>query len=167
MLKKYRKIFIVVFVLIQCFSFNAFATNENMVLQDCNITIEEFESLEHSYASYDTSSSRATGLIISQSLAIAKSGNNLIITGKTVGDENKVIKCGFETLTVERRANSTASWSEYCSYSNLYDSDNSYTLSKSVAVDSGYQYRVTGEHRAYEGWFTYQSINGTTDPIQF
>ena len=165
--KKIKKLFITMIVLIQCFSFSAFATNEKVELQDCDITLEEFESLEHYYAEYDNDLSRATGLITAKSLAIAKSGSNLIITGKTVGDENNVTKCGFEKLTVERRANSSSSWSEYSSYSNLYESDSSYTLSKSVEVDAGYQYRVVGEHRAYDGWFVYESVEATTTYIQF
>lgn len=160
-----RKIIILSFAFIQCFSFSGFATDETVTMKDITITQAEFEALEHSYAEYEVDSARATGLITAKSLGIAKSGSNLVITGKTTGSST-VTKCGFESLTIERRLNSNSSWSEFASFSNLYDSDASYVLKKSVEVDSGYQYRVVGEHRAYEGWFTYESAEAETGYIQ-
>lgn len=131
---------------------------------DASFTQEEFESLEHIYADYVQS--RATGLIVSHTLGIAKSGSNLLITGTTNGS-SEVKKCGFTKVVVERRKDSSSGWSEYKQYNDLYSDSNYYKLSKSVAVGTGYQYRVTAVHYAKKSLFSTEKITVSTGTLTF
>lgn len=160
-----KLIFVVAFIcsIVCCLSpITAFASDSTE--NDAVFTHEEFDALEHSYATY--SNARATGLIVDYSLGIAKSGNTLIIRGYTYGSD-AVIKCGFTEVVIQRRANSNSSWSDYLTYEDLYSSSNSYTLSKSVSVTSGYQYRVTAKHYAKKSLFSTEKITATTGSLSF
>lgn len=162
-MKKYISVISIICAIIMCVSpISASASNETT--DDIVISVEEFESLEHVYAVYPQT--RATGLITSNNLGIAKSGNTLYISGHTYGNED-VEKCGFTEVIVERRINSNYSWSEYLVYEDLYSSSNKYTLSKSIAVSSGYQYRVTGIHYAKKSLFSVQKIDAETGYLTF
>lgn len=165
MTKKIKIAICLSLIFVYCFSINAFASNDSEPSESL-IPINSTYGIEQSEAVYETDSTRTTGLITQKTLKITKSGTNLLITGTTVGT-TEVTKCGFKTLVIEYRANSSTNWSEYDSYSYLYDSDNSYTLGKTVTVDSGYQYRVVGEHYAYAGLFSTETIDAETGYIQF
>ena len=108
----------------------------------------------------------ATGLINIYSIAIKKSGNNLIIAGKTQGSSD-VIKCGFKEVKIQRRSNSSSSWSNYKTYTDLYNDSRTYTLSKSISVPAGYQYRVTCTHYAKKNIFSTQKIDNTSNTLTF
>lgn len=155
---------LVSFVLLLGCAFPITASATNVDEQSAIFTKEEFESLEHTYATYNQS--RATGLITDCSLGIAKSGNTLKISGYTYGSD-AVTKCGFTEVIVQRRTDSNSSWSDYLTYEDLYSSSNSYTLTKSVTVDSGYQYRVTATHYAKKSLFSTEKITGTTGTLTF
>lgn len=161
----FKKIIAFLFTIICTFSITAYASN-NLELIDFEITQSEFEALEHSYAEYAENSTRTSGLITNKSLAIAKSGNSLIITGKTVCNTD-IKKCGFKTLTIQYRTNSNSSWEDYAEYEKLYIESYTYNLSKSVTVTSGYQYRVVGKHYAYKNLFQTETIEATTGYLQF
>lgn len=162
-MKKLIPIVSFICAIIMCVSpVTAFASNSTE--NDDFFSQEKFEVLEYSYAVYPQT--RATGLITSNNLGIAKSGNTLYISGHTYGNED-VEKCGFTEVIVERRINSNYSWSEYLVYEDLYSSSNKYTLSKSIAVSSGYQYRVTATHYAKKSLFSTEKITGTTGYLTF
>ncbi len=152
------------FIFVFSCAFPATASAANINEQGVLFTQEEFELLEHTYASYNQS--RATGLITDYSLGIAKSGNTLKISGYTYGS-SVVTKCGFTEVVVQRRADSNSSWSDYLTYEDLYSSSNSYTLTKSITVASGYQYRVTATHYAKKSLFSTEKITGTTGTLTF
>lgn len=162
-MKKYISIFLTALTVICCFtSYTALANDET----DDNIIIseEEFNALEHIDATYIEA--RTTGLITDKKLGIAKSGNNLIISGYTKC-LSSVEKCGFKTVTIQRKKSSETSWSTYKTYSSLYADSNTYTLGKSVTVPSGYQYRVTATHYAKKSLLSTQSIDATTGSLSF
>lgn len=142
--------------------FTVFAANGTE--DDVYYTQEEFELLEHTYATY--SQSRATGLITSKNLGIGKSGTNLIISGYTQGS-SEVKKCGFTKVIIQRKKSSETSWSDYKTYEDLYSESNYYKLSKSVTVTSGYQYRVTATHYAKKSVLSTQKIDATTGSLSF
>lgn len=108
----------------------------------------------------------ATGLINKCSIAISKSGNSLIIVGLTQGS-TEVVKCGFTKVTIQRRANSSSSWSNYKTYTDLYIDGRIYNLSKSITVSSGYQYRVTCTHYAKKSLLSTQKIDNTSNTLTF
>lgn len=162
-MKKYISIILAVLMLISCMvPLSAFAADD--MEDDAYFTQEEFEALEHIYAI--TIQPMATGLITSNKLGIAKSGSNLLISGYTYGS-SEVVKCGFTKVVVQRKTASATSWSDYKTYEDLYSSSNKYTLSKSVAVTSGYQYRVTATHYAKKSLLSKQKITSTTSYLSF
>ena len=103
-------------------------------------------------------------MIDTDSLAVSKSGSNLLIAGRTscISD---VTKCGFKEVVIQRRKNSSSSWSDYKTYDDLYTNGHAYTLSKSIAVTSGYQYRVTCTHYAKKNLFSTQKIDNVSNVV--
>ena len=165
-MKKHKKILSVALA-VMSFSMcilptTAFATNKNE-------TTEIYYSMEETvaYAEYEENSmARATGLITAKNLYISKNGTTLSINGYTVGN-SETEKVGFKEVIIERRKNSSSSWSEYKVYKDLYSSSAKYTLSKSITVPSGYQYRVTAVHYAKKSLFSTQKITATTGYLTF
>lgn len=139
-----------------------FASNDTLI--DDEITIEEFEALEHVYAVYPEN--RATGLIVDRYFGIAKEGSTLVITGMTACT-SEVVKCGFKDIVIERRLNSSSSWSEYSTLGDLLTESTSCNLSKRITVPIGYQYRVTATHYAKKSLFSVQKIDVETGYLTF
>ncbi|MGN0527333.1 MAG: hypothetical protein ACI4IF_07845 [Acutalibacteraceae bacterium] len=165
-MKKIISIMLIVGALVTCvIPTTAFAGNNTN--DDAYFTQEEFEALNPIYAEYEESlNTRSTGLIIKKSLAIAKDGTKLVIKGYTYGSD-EVIKCGFKEVVVQRRANSSASWSYYKTYKDLYSESTKYTLNKSLTVATGYQYRVTAIHYAKKSLLSTQKIEVVTGYLTF
>lgn len=109
---------------------------------------------------------RATGLILTYALGIKKDGNNLIIAGSTTCTST-VVKSGFKEVVIQRRANSTQDWSDYVTYHDLYNDMPSYLLSKSIAVGTGYQYRVTAIHYAKKNILITQKLDNVSNIVTF
>lgn len=162
-MKKFLSILLSILMITCCLVPNyAFAADNSEY--DSEFTQEEFESLEHVYAVGIQPYS--SGLITSHTLGIAKSGSNLLITGSTSGSSS-VIKCGFTKVVIQRRASSSASWSNYKTFNDLYADGSYYKLSKSVPVVSRYQYRVTATHYAKKSFISTERINSTTSYLTF
>ena len=133
--------------------------------QDISLTQEEFDEIlrqnpNNQIAAY------TSGLILSYSIGISKSGSNLVIAGTTFCGSN-VKKCGFSVVTIKRRTSSTASWTTYKTYEDLYRDSYSYTLSKTIAVASGYQYKVYCTHYAKKSLLSTEKISNSSNVISF
>lgn len=131
--------------------------------QDITLTEQEMDDIlalnpDNGISTY------ASDLITMYHIAIAKSGNNLIVAGKTYAIP-EVKKCGFKEVVIQRRKTSSNSWSTYTKYTDLYIDVSSYTLSKTIAVPSGYQYRVTCIHYAKKSLLSTQKINNTSNIV--
>lgn len=162
-MKKYLSIILSAVIAITCLiPLTAFA--EDNTEYDAEFTQAEFESLEHVYAV--SIQPYSSGLITSHRLGIAKSGNNLVISGFTQGSD-EVIKCGFTKVVIQRRASSSASWSKYKEFSGLCNDSKYYKLSKSVPVDKGYQYRVVATHYAKKSIISTQKLDAATGYLSF
>lgn len=162
-MKKYLSIILSVVIAITCvIPITAFA-KENTEY-DNNFTQLEFESLEHTYAV--SVQPYSSDLITNHRLGIAKNSNNLLISGYTQGN-SEIVKCGFTKVIIQRRASSSASWSNYKIFDDLYSDSDYYKLSKTVPVDKGYQYRVTATHYAKKSLFSTQKVNATTGYLSF
>lgn len=151
-------------------SFVALANDNEPDWVDVEMTQEEFDSIlalnEQSSSSSmgGQASTQATGLIYAYSIAVSGSGTTLRIAGKTNCNMD-VVKCGFSIITIQRRTSSTASWSTYKTYEDLYNNTFAYTLTKSITVPTNYQYRVTCTHYAKKNLFSTQKINNTSNVI--
>ncbi len=162
-MKKFISLFLVCVMSVIGFMPNTVLASDNTT-EDVYYSQDEFEQLEHVDAIYVET--RASGLIAAKSLAIAKDGTKLVIRGYTQGT-SEVKKCGFTEVVVERKKASASSWSEYKTYDDLYSDSNYYSLSKSLTVTSGYQYRVTATHYAKKSLFSTQKIEVTTGYLTF
>lgn len=131
--------------------------------EDINLSDEEFEQIlsqnvNNSFSTY------ATNLIEGHTLAISKKTSTLIIAGFT--QVKSLTKCGFSKVTIQRRKNSSSSWTTYKTYTDLYNNTTYYRLSKSLSVPTGYQYRVTCTHYAKKNT-TVEKINATSNIVSF
>ena len=147
----------------------AFAANEQLPeWQDLILTQEEFDAILSNNTIHTVGEDvRATGLINLYAIAISKSGTNTLnIAGKTTGT-TEVVKCGFKEVVVQRRTSSSASWSDYVTYEDLYWDQVAYVLTKTLTVPTGYQYRVTCIHYAKKNIFSVQKIDNESNIITF
>ena len=143
---KFKKIISVLLALVCLFSSVAFATYA------ANNSVDEMQ---------------ASGLIFRFNLAISKENSTtLYIEGSTVCDP-VVVKCGFKNLKVQRRANSSSSWSDFYDYGNVYSDSDYAILGRYLTVDSGYQYRVTCKHYAKKNILNTQTISNTSNIVTF
>lgn len=104
---------------------------------------------------------RATGLILSYSLHLTKTGTTLNISGLT-NASTSVVKCGFKDLTIQRRKTSAYDWEDYYEYGNIYVDSTYANLSTTLVVASGYQYRISCKHYAKKSLLVTQSISNTS-----
>lgn len=164
--RKVISVFLSVIAMIACIlPTSAFAVDDDISVYEDSYTVEESEMI--AYAEYEENSKiRATGLITGRNLYIKKNGTTLSICGYTTGSSD-VEKTGFKEVVIERRKNSSSSWSEYKVYEDLYSESSTYKLNKSVTVPSGYQYRVTAVHYAKKSLLSTQKITATTGYLTF
>ena len=147
----------------------AFAQAEKMPeWQDLVLSQEEFNAILANNTIHTAGEdTRANDLIHLYAIAISKSGTNTLnIAGKTTGTAD-VVKSGFKEVVVQRRASSSASWSDYVTYEDLYIDQVGYVLAKSLTVPTGYQYRVTCIHYAKKNFLSVQKIDNVSNVIQF
>ena len=81
---------------------------------------------------YNTNANaRATGLISQKTLRFSKTSSQLIITATTKGSD-KVDKCKFTYIKLQRLVN--GSWTDYSTYcySDLYSDATTYSFSKTI-----------------------------------
>ena len=113
---------------------------------------------------------KATGLILSKSLSLAKTDTQLIITAKTIG-ASEVTKCGFTYIKLQRLLN--GSWTDYSAYCyfDQYNNSTSKTFSKYLSTPKGYTYRVICEHYAEKPflgfWTTSETSYNETTSLYF
>lgn len=131
--------------------------------QDISLSEEEIEDILALNPNNDIST-RASNLILSYNIAISKSGNSLLIVGTTVGNSD-VKKCGFKEIVIQQRKTINDSWSTYTKYTDLYLDTFGYTITKSITVPSGYQYRVTCVHYAKKSLLSTQKISNTSNIV--
>ena len=110
------------------------------------------------------SNARVTGLITSYGLSLSSSGNKLTISGLTTGTV-EVVKSGFKNLTVECRKNSTYSWEDYHEYGNVYYDFSASSVSTTLTVTKGFQYRVTCKHYAKKNLLLVETIENSSNIV--
>lgn len=147
----------------------AFAQNEQIPeWQDLILTQEEFNAILANNTIHTVDEdTRASNLIHAYAIAISKSGTNTLnIAGLTTGT-SQVVKSGFKEVVVQRRANSSSSWTDYYTYEDLYIDEIAYVLGKSLTVPTGYQYRVTCIHYAKKNFLSVQKIDNVSNVLTF
>ena len=163
-MKKLISIFLTVIAILACCApATAFAADNKD--SEAYFTQDEFNELENS--DIENVEPYTTGLIAGKNLNVGKkNATTLQINAYTKGTD-EVVKCGFTKVIVQRRASSSSSWSKYKPFKDLYSNSNYYTLTKSVTVEKGYQYRVVATHYAKKSLFSTQKIESTSSYISF
>ena len=145
--------------------FTFFSLNIEAVDEDFVPYVIEFEISSGSYENQsEENSSRASGLITSYSLSLSKTGNTLKLLGSTHGT-SEVVRSGFKSLTVERRKSNSYDWEDYYEYGNVYIDAAAASLNTTLAVESGYQYRISCKHYAKKSLLVTQSISNTSNTV--
>lgn len=137
--------------------------DDNSDWEDIVMTQDEFDDVFYQNPNNQIAT-LASGLIVSYGIAISNNGSNLLIAGKTICDPH-VVKAGFTVVTIKRRTVSSAAWSTYKTYEDLYNSASSYTLTKTISVPTGYQYRVYCTHYAKKNLLSTEKINNSSNVI--
>lgn len=164
MKKVIKSIFLVCLSLLMMIPTVAFGAEEEIAdWKDIILSQEEFDSIMSPYEK-SGSQARTVGLIQVYGIALSKSGSNLIVAGKTFCNAD-VIKCGFSEVKIQRRKNSSYSWSTYLTYSDMYDNSCAYTFSKKLTPATGYQYRVTCTHYAKKNVLSTEKISNTSNIV--
>lgn len=155
------------FLLCAILMFSFFSMNANAA--DCSdfvpYVIDFSVSTDINTEATDETTSRASGLILSYGLTLStKAGSSLYLEGRT-NCTPEVVTCGFKNLTVQRRATSSDSWKDYYEYGNVYRDATAAGLSTTLAVESGYQYRIYCKHYAKKNIFSVETITNTSNIV--
>lgn len=110
---------------------------------------------------------KASGLIFNYDLTAVKDNSTTLIVYGTTSCDPVVVKCGFKNLKVQRRSNSSSSWSDFYDYGNVYFDSNYASIARDLPVDPGYQYRITCKHYAKKNILNTQSISNTSNIVTF
>ena len=110
---------------------------------------------------------QASGLILNYDLTGVKKNSNTLTVYGTTSCNPLVVKCGFKSLKVQRRSNSSSSWSDFYDYGNVYFDSNYASIARDLPVDPGYQYRITCTHYAKKNILNTQSISNTSNIVTF
>ncbi len=160
-MKKLFSLLLCVITVFTCCTFYTSAVDEDPFIPyiiDFSLTSPAFEKES------EVAESRVSGLILIYGLEISVTGSYLKIRGETYC-EGSVVKSGFKNLVVQRKKTTSATWSDYYDFGDLYNSSYSATLSTTLAVASGYQYRVTCKHYAKKNLLLTQSISNTSNVV--
>ena len=116
-------------------------------------------------AETNETSSRASGLIGSYGLTLTTKANSTLYLEGLTNCSPEVVKCGFKDLTVQRRKTTSDAWKDYYEYGNVYAEATAAGLSTTLAVESGYQYRIYCKHYAKKNIFSVETISNTSNIV--
>lgn len=156
-MKKYISLLIIMSLMFSFFIFDANAIDDEFVPYVTNFVITS----EIDEGTIENNSTKATGLIHSYGLQLTKTGTTLNISGLTSGS-TEVVRSGFKDLTVQRRKSSAYDWEDYYEYGNVYRDSFAASLSTTLVVASGYQYRISCKHYAKKNILSVQTIANTS-----
>lgn len=141
-----------------CFGYQSSAVSENNVQPK----VIDFSLTTPNYV--PENESRATGLILFYTLNLSVSGTTLTIRAETYCNA-EVVKSGFKNFVVQRKKASSSIWSDYYDYGDLYNDTYAASITTTLSVVSGYQYRVTCKHYAKKSLLVTQSVSNTSNIV--
>lgn len=133
-----------------------------MIVEVNAVRSNEFTQIQSE--SVSTVEPRVTGLIYSYSFSANKDGYNLLVYTDILCSST-VVKCGIKEMVIERRVSTDYGWSEYLTYSDLYQESNFYGSTKSIPVTTGYQYRVVATLYAKKSLLSTEKIEVTSNIV--
>lgn len=160
-MKRLISLLLCAIILITCFPCSSSALNEDDFVPyviDFSLTSPVFEQESQK------AENRVSGLILSYGIQLSVTGTTLKILAET-NCVSTVVKSGFKNFVVQRKKANSASWSDYYDYGDLYSETYSAVLSTTLAVTSGYQYRVSCKHYAKKSLLVTESISHTSNVV--
>lgn len=160
-MKRFVSLLLCAVVLLTGCVFQASAVNEEEFVPyviDFSLTTPVFD------AEGETNGNRASGLITGYRLSLSASGTTLRIVGDTLCI-NTVVKCGFKNLVVERKKAGSSIWSEYHDYGDVYVDTFASSITTTLSVQSGYQYRLSCKHYAKKSLLVTENISNTSNIV--
>lgn len=159
-MKKLLSLLLCVILILTCGVFQASAEEENFVpyVIDFSLTSPIYENANKQ------TDSRATGLITSYRLQLSVTGTTLRIIAETNGSP-EVVRSGFKDFVVQRKKTTSAVWSDYYDYGDLFVDTFAAELDTTLAVTSGYEYRVSCKHYAKKSLLVTQSVSNTSNIV--
>lgn len=148
-----------VVVLFTCCVFQSGAVDEENFVPyviDVSLTTPVYEN--------ESAESRVSGLILSYGIELSVSGTSLRIRAQTncVAD---VVKSGFKNFVVQRKKVTSATWSDYYDYGDIYNDAYAASVNITLAVASDYQYRISCKHYAKKNLLLTQSVSNTSNVV--
>lgn len=160
-MKRVASLVLCIVVLFSCSVFQTNAVNEEEFVPyvvDFSLTSPIYDSANNA------SDSRASGLILSYGVEISVTGTTLKILAETYC-ASSVVKSGFKNFVVQRKKTTSTTWSDYYDYGDLYSDTYSARVNTTLAVASGYQYRISCKHYAKKSLLVTQSISNTSNVV--
>lgn len=146
-----KKVLCLIIAIFMMLPVNAYAMENQVELNDTITTS-------------DNDMARISGLIVSYSITVSKSGSTLRLVAKT-DCVSGVTKCGLKELVIQKRNSSSSSWENYIVFNELYSDSASHTYTNSYTVPSNYQYRATCKHYAKKSLLNTQTIDNTSNIV--
>ena len=151
-------------LLILCVFLNLFTFTTSAEYNNSEVSIIEVSE----NGTVSTSASvLASGIILSYAMSIEKKSSTVLYIHGLTSCVTDVVKCGFKDFEVQRRKNSSYSWTVYHDYGNDYLDDNYYQTGRNLTVEPGYQYRVVCKHYAKKSLLSTQTISNETGGLTF
>lgn len=160
-MKRFISLMLCAIILFSCCVFQSSAVSEKDFVPyviDYSLTSPIYD------VATESSESRATGLIMSYALGLSVTGTTLNIRAETYCMP-EVVKSGFKNFVVQRRKATSATWSDYYDYGDLYNETFASSITTTLAVQSGYQYRLSCKHYAKKSLLVTQSISNTSNVV--
>lgn len=164
MKKSISKLFAIVLSVLFLFQANLVAFADDAPdWEDANWSQEEIEEI----LSHNPNSQINTltgGLINCANITISNSGTTLNIIALTQC-ATAVVKCGYTVVTIKKRTSSSAAWTTYKTYEDLYRNSNYYNLGKTLTVPKGYQWQVYCTHYAKKSLLSTEKIDDESNVL--
>lgn len=167
MKKFFRTIFIVFLCLISVLPMKGVAIDgEKIQWYDAGFTEERMQQILDLNPQQNFST-RATDLILTYNIAIAKNSTNstyIDMVAKMFCTAS-VVKCGFKKIVLQKRATTSSAWVNSLTLNDLYYDGSDHAIGKTFAVSKGYQYRVVCTFYAKKSLLVTQKIEHTSNYV--
>lgn len=162
----FKTILIVIMCTVSVLPMKSFAVDGEKILYHDAVFSEERIQEILALNPQDEFSTRATDLILTYNVAIAKNGSYIDMVARMFCDDD-VVKCGFKKIVIQKRASTSSAWVNCLTLEDLYEDSYASSIGKTFSVPSGYQYRVVCTFYAKKSLLVTQKIEHTSNYVSF
>lgn len=163
-MKKFIKLTLIfTLIFVNAFPVYVFASEETPQWEDAEFSEEELAEI-YALGTELVFTQRATGLILSGTLGIAKSGATLALLCEVFCSLD-VKKCGFKEIVIQRSTSSSGGWVDITTYEDLYADYSVYSIQKTFVLIPDYYYRATCIFYAKKNIFSVQKEEAVSNIV--